>query len=63
MPPSLVPVNFQDGEELAKIYSKNIRRAQFELHTSFLLQYTIARAAIVNQLNINENAPGRMFER
>ena len=47
----------------AKICSKSVRQTQPELHTSLLLQYTIARAAIVNQLNMNEDAPGWMFER
>ena len=45
-----------------KISSKSIRRTQTELHTSFHLQYTIDRAARVNQLNIKEHAPGRMFK-
>ena len=45
-----MPVNFLGGEELAKICSKNVRRTQPELHTSLLLKYTIARAAIDNQL-------------
>ena len=62
-PPSLVPVNFPGGVELAKICSKSVRRTQLELHTSLLLQYTIASSAVVNQLNINEDAPGQMFVR
>ena len=62
-PPSLVPVNLLGGEELAKICSKSVRRTQPELHKSLLLQYTIAISAEDNQLNINEVALGRMFER
>ena len=60
-PPSLVPVNFLGGGELAKICSKSVRRTQPELRSSLLLQHTIASSAEVNQLNINEDAPGRMF--
>ena len=57
----LVPVNFLGRVELAKICSMSVCRTQTELHTSLLLQYTIDSSAIVNQLNINEDAPGRMF--
>ena len=62
-PPSLAPVNFLGGEEHTKICSMSVRRTQHELYTSLLLQYTIATAAIVNLLNINVDAPGRMFKR
>ena len=62
-PPSLVKVNFLDGEKLAKILSMSVHQTQPELHNSLVLQYTIAMAAIVNQLNINVDAPGRMFKR
>ena len=41
---------------------KSVRRTQPELHTSLLRQYTIAMATIANQLNMNVDAPGRMFE-
>ena len=63
MPPSMVPVNFLGGVELAKIYSKSVRRTQSELRSRLLLQYTIASSAVVNELNINDDAPGRMFVR
>ena len=59
-PTSLVPVNFLGGEELVKICSKSVRLTQSELHSSLILQYTIARAAMVN---IHDNAPGRLFVR
>ena len=62
-PPILVPVNLLGGVDLAKICSKSVRRTQPELLTSLLLQYTTASSAVVNQLNINEDAPGRMFVR
>ena len=55
-------MNFLDEEELAKIFSNSVRRTQPDLHTSLLIQYTIAMEAIVNQLNINVDAPGQMFE-
>ena len=59
-PPSMIPMNFQDGKELTKIC---IHHIQPELHTFLLLQYTSAMAAIVNLFNINGDAAGRMFER
>ena len=59
----MVLVNFLGGEKLAKICSKSVRRTQAELRSSLLIQYTIARAAIVNQLNIYEDDLGRMFVR
>ena len=62
-PPSLVKVNFMGGEEFANVCSESVRRIQPELHTSLLLQYTIAMEDIVNQLNINVDIPGRMLER
>ena len=62
-PPRLVQVNFLGGEELPKICTKSVRRTHPELHTSLLVLYTIAMAAIVNQLNMNVDAPGRVFER
>ena len=58
----MAPVNFLREEELPKICSKSVRRTQPEQYTSLLLQYTIAMAAIANQLNISVDAPGRMFE-
>ena len=61
--PCLVTVYFLGGEELAKICSKSVCRTQPALHTSLLLQYTTVISAIVNQLNINEDVPGRMFVR
>ena len=62
-PPSMVPMHFLEGEELPKICSKCVRRTQTELHTFWLLQYTTARTAIVNLLNINGDAAARLFER
>ena len=59
----MVTTHFLGGEELVKICSNSVRRIQPELHTCLLLQYTSAMVAIVNQLNINGDAPGRMFER
>ena len=56
-------MNFIGGEQLAKICSKRVCRTQPELHTSLLLKYTVAMAARVNQLNMNADAPGQMFER
>ena len=63
IPTSLIPIHFLGGEELVKISSKNVRCTQPELHTRLLLQYASAMTAIVNQLNINGDAPNRMFER
>ena len=63
MPPIKVPVNFLGGYELARISSMRVCRTQIELHTSLLLQYAIAIAAIVNLLNIKVDDPGRMFKR
>ena len=40
-------INFQDGEQLAKICSKSVCRTQPELRSSLLFQYTIARSAVV----------------
>ena len=54
MPPCLVPLNFLGGEELPKVCFKSVRRTQPDLQTSLVLQYKIAREAIVNELNINE---------
>ena len=63
MPTILAPIHFLGEEEIAKICSKSVRDTPPELHTRLLFQYTSAMAAIVNQLNINCDAPGRMFER
>ena len=62
-PSRLVPVTFLGVEELINICFKSVCRTQPKLHTSLLLQYTIEMAAIVNHLNINVDAPGRVFER
>ena len=62
-PSNFVPVNLLGGVELAKICSKGVRRTQHELRSNLLLQYTTASSAVVNQLNINEDAPGRMLVR
>ena len=56
-------MNILDGEDLAKISFKIVHHTQPELHTRLFLHYTSATAAIVNLLNINGDAPGRMFER
>ena len=56
-------MNFLGGEELPKVCSKSVRRTQPELQTTLLVQYTNAMADIVNQLNINVDATGGMFER
>ena len=63
MPTSMVLMHFLGGEELAKICSKSVRHTQPEQYTRLLHQYTSGMAAIVNQLNINVDAPGRIFER
>ena len=62
-PPSVVPLNCQGGEELPKICSMCIRLIQLEIHTILLLQYTSAIADRDNQLNINRDAAGWLFER
>ena len=62
-PPSLEPMHFLGGEELTKICFKCVHRTQPELNTFLHLQYTSAMAAIVNLLNIEADAAGRLFER
>ena len=61
-PPSLVPINFLCGQELAKNCSKSVRPTQLELHTCLLLQYTHAMTPLVNKLIINGDAPDRMLQ-
>ena len=61
--PSMVLVNLLGGEELVKICTKSVCRTQPELWSSLLLQYTIDSSAVVNELNIKEDASSRMFER
>ena len=39
-----------------------VPRAFVELHIRLLLRYTSAMVDIVNQLNINGDAPGQMIE-
>ena len=56
-------MHFLGGKEQAKICSKSVCHTQPEQQTRLLQQYTSAMVAIVNQLNINEDAPGRMFKR
>ena len=56
-------MHFLGGVELAKIYSKTVRRTLNELHPRLPLQYTCAMVALVNQLNINGDAHDPMFER
>ena len=43
----------EGGEEVPKICLKRVRPTQPELQTRLLVQYSIAMADIVNQLNIN----------
>ena len=62
LPQSMVPINFLFEEELTKICLKCVCHTQPKLHTFLLLHYTSAMAVMKNLLNINEDAPGRMFE-